>query len=392
MGVIADFPHRHIWRITSLPESTLEAFARFDAFCGPPGWGAPPEDLDDDGRRLFGRWVQLRLSIGTDGGHDYDERFLRTVRSVAESDIPWAVQDAHFLWEIAACLVISRHTDYQEVHRIPLAASRSLTYAQRRQVMGSLQQWHRTHYKAAWRAIADQVNDLLTESEENDPAARVRNAIWERDGFACLLTGEYGPRLGDPLVHPLLLHWCTASSAKPADRWIERAGALLTPEASRLIREILGRLPAHRETSVPTQYDHQRIVYLDEFTARVLRGMVWTCELIDEPWVPALLGDVAVACGTGPGSGANCRSELIANAVVTTLSRRGGLDGVAPLARIQAKVRKKSVLANVARTLDAVAAASGLNREQTTGVPTASASSPRPPGPGGTRSPGCCPG
>ncbi|MBG0831434.1 DUF4132 domain-containing protein [Planomonospora sp. ID67723] len=55
---------------------------------------------------------------------------------------------------------------------------------------------------------------------------------------------------------------------------------------------------------------------------------------------------------------------MLANAAVNVLARRGGLETVAPLARLQVKVRKKTVLNNVARTLDAVAEEAGLAREQ----------------------------
>ncbi|MFC7648544.1 hypothetical protein ACFQX6_54965 [Streptosporangium lutulentum] len=123
-------------------------------------------------------------------------------------------------------------------------------------------------------------------------------------------------------------------------------------------------MAAHREKRIDHRSDggHEwtETVFLHERTAVPVRGMVWTCELIDEPWVARLLGDVALTCGTGiGGSGANCRSEKLANAAVGVLARRGGLEIVAALARVQVKVRKKSVLANVARTLDAVAASEG---------------------------------
>src|SRR5437868_356440 len=95
--------------------------------------------------------------------------------------------------------------------------------------------------------------------------------------------------------------------------------------------------------------------------------MVWTCSLIDEPWVVPLLGNVAVTTGTGRGgSSIVARSEKIANAVVGTLARRGGLDIAGSLARLQAKARRRPLLELVERTLDAVAVRAGLSREQLT--------------------------
>jgi hypothetical protein len=93
--------------------------------------------------------------------------------------------------------------------------------------------------------------------------------------------------------------------------------------------------------------------------------MVWTCELIDEPWVVPLLGEVALATGTGiGGSGPNSRSEMLANAALGVLAKHGGLEVVAPLARLQTKIRRRSILSKVAQVLDAVAARAGLSREQ----------------------------
>jgi hypothetical protein len=78
VGVIEDYPlppevlERHL-----LPYDE-EMLAWFDEVFGPPAWATPlPElvgGLDDEGLRTFGRWVQMRLSHGPGGGHDYDER------------------------------------------------------------------------------------------------------------------------------------------------------------------------------------------------------------------------------------------------------------------------------------------------------------------------------
>jgi hypothetical protein len=131
------------------------------------------------------------------------------------------------------------------------------------------------------------------------------------------------------------------------------------------MREILTRLAAYREQPFVTEWHREQTVFLYERTAVMLRGLVWTCALVDEPWVAPLLGDVAVTCGTGTGGGgANCRSELLANAAVLTLARRGGADAVAALARIRAKVRKKTLLANVAKALDTIADRTGLGPDR----------------------------
>ncbi|MEV5409738.1 DUF4132 domain-containing protein [Thermopolyspora sp. NPDC052614] len=369
MGVIADFTRVDASLLRDLPPDDMENFAWFDDVFGPPGWNTPlasvVEGRDDEGLRSFGRWVQMRLTLGHGGGHEYDERLLEAVRFVAEADLAWTSQDVRFLWDAANRLMTSLHTNHQVLYRIPLAATERLAYADRRRLLDGTATWYRSYHRPVWAAIGERLTAVLTEPEENDAAARVRNVTRDLDPFACLLAGEFGARLGaDPMVR-LLRHWATATSAKPSDRWLATARRLLVPEAADLMHEILRRLAAHREGPYPTRWGFESTIFLHERTARTLRGLVWTCALLDEPWVTSALGDVALTCGVGMGgSGANCRSEMIANAAVSTLARRGGLDVVPALAKVTVKVRKKSVLANVARTLDAVAEHAGLSRER----------------------------
>ncbi|WP_424536338.1 DUF4132 domain-containing protein [Sphaerisporangium viridialbum] len=371
MGVIDDFPRAHDYWIRELDASIRDAFTRFDGAleAGHASLDELVEGSDDHYRRMFGYWTQMRLSLGNDGGHDHEEHVLRAVRSVAESDIPWTAQDVRFLWGIANALMTWLHTNYPELYRIPLAAVRRLDYAERRRILEGTPNWFRRHHKPVWEAVHDQLDDILTEPAENGPAGVVRNVAWDCDDFACLLAEKYGPRLADPAVLPLLRHWNTARSARPSGRWLKTAKTLLTAEAADLVRELLGLIAARREKTTQHRadngYEWRETVFLHERTAIPVRGMVWTCELIDEPWVTSLLGDVAVTTGTGVGgSGANSRSEMLANAAVGTMARRGGLDTVAQLARVQAKVRKKSVLTNVNRTLDVVAEQARLSPEQ----------------------------
>ncbi|MBO3747472.1 DUF4132 domain-containing protein [Streptosporangiaceae bacterium NEAU-GS5] len=369
MGVLADLHPAHGHLISHLDEAAKQSLAHFDAVFGPPAWASPLDDLvaglDDDGRVRFARWVQLRLSLGWTGGHDYDERLLAAVRHVAGADLPWQVADVRFVWGIANAQMTCGHTNLAEVYRIPLAAIQHLDHVQRRRILRWDLDWYRDIHRSVWQAHGDQIIECLTEPEEGDPAAAVRNVIWDCDAFACVLATEYGERLAGPRALALLRHWNTARSSKPSGAWLRKAGPLLTPETHELVREILTRLAAYRETPFLDHWETPQTMFLDERTARPLRGMVWTCSLIDEPWVTPLLGDVALTCGVGMGgTGANCRSERLANAAVNVLARRGGLDTVSALARLQTKVRRKSVLANIGRSLDSVAAEAGLSREQ----------------------------
>ncbi|ACZ90477.1 DUF4132 domain-containing protein [Streptosporangium roseum] len=366
MTELDDFTRTYGHLLGYVEEATKEMYRRFDALFER---GLPPGP--DDDWREYGRWAQLKLSLGPEGGHDHDERVLQLIRSVAERDIPWTPGDARVLVYIAQSLVYRGHTRYEEIFRLPLAVTRRFGFQERRVILESIgaERWLLEHRLPVWEALAEQFDGLLIEPAENGPAGVVRNVIWECDDVARVLAEEYGARLAAPEVLPLLRHWNTARSSKPSGKWLKTAATLLTPEAAGLVREILVLVAAHREKTIDhvadNGYEWRETVFLHERTAVPVRGMVWTCELIDEPWVVSLLGDVALTCGTGiGGSGANCRSERLANAAVNVLARRGGLETVASLARVQVKVRKKTVLANVARTLDAVAAQAGLSREQ----------------------------
>ena len=209
---------------------------------------------------------------------------------------------------------------------------------------------------------------MLTEPAENGPAGVVRNVIWDCDDVARTLAEEYGARLADPAVLPLLHHWNTARSSKPSGKWLKTAKTLLTPEAVGLVREILALVAAHREKTIgtaTTATSWTETVFLHERTAVPVRGMVWTCELIDEPWVTPLLGDVALTCGHRDRRvGRQLRAARCSptppwtswpGAAAWTSSPTGPGAGQGPQ-----EVRA----GKVARTLDAVAAQTGLSREQ----------------------------
>ena len=369
MGVINEYPYVYPFWWADPPPGEQASFARFDEVFGPPAWATPlaslVDGLDDEGLRSFGRWVQMRLTHGKRGGHDYDERLLAAVEFVAEADLAWTVEDVRFLWFVADQLLYADHTNYPVLYRIPLAAAGRLGYFDRRVLLGDLEKGYRWSGYHVWEVIGEPINALLTEPEEGDPAALVRNLLRELDPFARMLAAEFGDRLGAEPMAPLLRHWATASSTKPTGRWLGTARKLLVPEASGLIREILHRLAAHREQPFPSRWGGEHPVFLHQRTAHALRGMVWTCELIDESWVTPLLGDVALTCGVGTGgTGADSRSELVANAAVSTLARRGGLDVVDALAKVTVRVRRKSVSRKAAEAIDAIAEREGLGREQ----------------------------
>lgn len=320
--------------------------------------------LTEERGQMFGIWAYIRFCEhpGTEGRREL-------LRQVLDELPAWSRHAVEFLWRAAygATHHPGRHDD-PDVYEIPLAATAQLSYHERRLSLGWMPSSFRQYRENAWEILREPITELLTEPDTDDPAATVRNVVWEEDPFAMRLAGDFATRLAAPEVRPLLRHWATATASKPSARWLARTASLLNEQAIEATADVLRQLTAYRETRIRHPYrddEWTEIVFLRERTAVLLRGMVWACELIDRPWVTALLGDVAVTTGTGMGgSGANSRSEMLANAAIGVLARRGGLEVVAQLARVQAKVRKKTILAGVARTLDAVAARTGLSPEQ----------------------------
>nr|WP_062338070.1 DUF4132 domain-containing protein [Herbidospora sakaeratensis] len=327
-----------------------EAYLRFDE-------GHLPEDERD--WPLYGHWAQLQLCRGF-----VDERVLDRVRSVAERDIDWSLDDFRRLVRRAGWFCDAGLIRYEEFFRIPFAAAARFDHQERRDVFDWLDPEFRSRYRPPWDAhlekirgaIGDQVDALITEPAEHGPAGVVRNEIWASDPFARLMAEDYGHRLVEVL--PLLRHWKTARSTKPSARWLKTAASMLTPDATALVRDLLTRLAAHRERN-------DEGGFLKERTIIPVRGLIWTCQVIEDRWVNSLLTNVGLTCATGSnGMGSTCRCEPLANAVVGVLSRRGGLGVIVPLARIQSKARSRSVQNNLTKALAAVADETGLSHDQ----------------------------
>ncbi|MER5627292.1 DUF4132 domain-containing protein [Streptosporangium sp. NPDC002544] len=332
-----------------LEPATKEAYRRFDALTEQGLDPGPGTDW-----RLYGTYAHTKLWLGPQGGHDYDERVLCLVRTVAGRAVDWTPDDAWNLAERASYWARQGHTRHEELYRIPLSAAHLLHPQQRRDLFGHL---------TDLGELQPLLESLLT---EEGPAGAVRNVIGEADPFATMLAEEYGPRLAGML--PLLRHWATADTPAPGDGWLPVVCDLLTPEAIALVHELVTRLAAYR--GGPFVCHHADISWSeDRFlkgrTVSMARGLIWTCEVIDEPWVPSLLADAAVTCGTGhDGPSSTCRSETVADGAVGVLARRGGPETVTPLALIQTRVRAASVQENVTRALDALADAAALTRDQ----------------------------
>ncbi|GAA3473727.1 DUF4132 domain-containing protein [Nonomuraea roseola] len=377
MAILDELPPAQRAWLDCLDEAAFDVFERLDAVFDPDAHVPWEVKLADTpmGRlakgftgaewRALGLWGQLRLHLGLAKGQ-YHRALTSVFTPVLRRDPRWSAAELELLWRVAVTPT-GVHGPPSDLYRLPLAATRQLTVAEREPYVAPLRQAKADLTKEPWRVTESvkRLIDHLLADHADTPEAAALSLIEDFDAFAALLRQEYAARLGAPEALPLLRHWTTATKPRPDAAWLEQAAALVTPDAVTLLRDVLGRVPGYREQVAGHHHGYSALTYFHECTAVLVRGMVWTCELVDEPWVTALLGDVAVATGIGMGgSGPNSRNERTANAAIGVLARRGGLEVVAQLAKVQAKVRRKSILALVARTLDTVAEQAGLSPEQ----------------------------
>ncbi|NAS21848.1 DUF4132 domain-containing protein [Herbidospora sp. NEAU-GS84] len=364
MGVLDGLPAESRGWLDELDPGTLRMFDRLDGVVSPR---APYGYIDNPRfKELSGGWGEaewrataLWAQLLTLTDDVFDWPFLV---QVARRRLNWTPRERELLWRTTGS-VSERYAD--TVLEIPVSAVRRVPVAEREPLLALMTHARRQMERLPGviaSPVVRRLDDLLAEHLAGDPGAAVRALLPADDAFADLLHDEYGERLGRVL--PMARHWATATAANPSRRWTQVAAERLTPEAAELVREILGRVPAYREGLRHNGYV-EVLVYLEHRTADLLRGMIWTCEPLDEPWVTGLLGDVALATGIGMGgSGPNARNERVANAALGVLDRRGGLDAVPWLARVQARVRRRNILAKVAGILASIAAREGLTSDQ----------------------------
>ncbi|WP_147425401.1 DUF4132 domain-containing protein [Bailinhaonella thermotolerans] len=330
-------------------------------------YGRPAAAFTGREWRALGLWVQFRMltwRVSPWRGSPLSAHLKQLAATVGRRRLAWPARELALLWRVAATPLVDG-TTHEKMFAIPLTATRRLPTGEQAPYVAEMRR--AAELLAAspgWAADSltrRRLDDLLAVHIPEPPAVAAARLLRAADAFAVTMAEEYGERLGAPAIMPLLRHCATATTARPGDRWLATAADLLTRDAPALVRDVLTALARHRESAV----DRSTPVYLHHDTAVLLRGLIWTCELIEAGWVVPVLGDVAVATGTGiGGSGPNSRSELLANAAVAVLAGHGGMAAVAQLARVRARVRRRSLLATVARALAAVGAREGLSPDQ----------------------------
>ncbi|MEU8251367.1 DUF4132 domain-containing protein [Nonomuraea sp. NPDC048916] len=161
----------------------------------------------------------------------------------------------------------------------------------------------------------------------------------------------------------LLRHALTASSSKPSARW-ERTGlALLEQVGAGAAGRIAGWFAlVGRPRTLMLRYSSTH--YVDSYNLPALRGLIWLMGLLPARRETArhLAALVERALRKAPGIGPCHRAA--ATCAIHTLARIDSAEALGQLARLTAKVTFKPTLKLLDNTLDALARARGLSREE----------------------------
>ena len=347
----------------------------------PQAWADALAGADDATLRSAALWAHREVCArhASYGTSVYD-----LLTSLSRRKLAWTAEEVGWAARVARAAVHGTVLDLAGLTRLPVSAAERLAPAERwelrdlfaplRDLAADEQTWLDAEER---RRLLRRIDALLTDpAQAAGPVSLPPGLLHAGDALGPAVRAEFGPRLEATGVPALLVHAASASSPRPAARWLTTGRSLLeaTDEGAGLLRALLERALAHRETATTKRWDEEEysvFEWVHESTARLLRGAVLLVADVDEPWVTPLLGDLAVYAGGGNGGGASSPRDLVvANAAVAALARRD--DAVPQLARAQTRLKHRGVLKGVAAGLEAAAARAGLSRSELleTAVPT----------------------
>lgn len=177
------------------------------------------------------------------------------------------------------------------------------------------------------------------------------------------------PGLADhPGLAELFVFLLIPPGARPAPDWREalRTRLAALSDAQDTVRRLIEVVLRTPRAEARHHYAGGR-AYFPLHVHNIVNGLVWAVEeLAAEPdtWSSPLLERLAVFTGTGPGGSKVLRSERTALACVRVLVARGTDEEVAALARIRARVKKKTLLKMVDSALGRIADRLGITGEE----------------------------
>lgn len=195
----------------------------------------------------------------------------------------------------------------------------------------------------------------------------VDQVVPETDVFGDALRAQEPELLTRPGVAELFVYFLAAPGARPTRAWREGLRCRLErlPDAAEVVHGVLEA--ALRTPRAEENPDHGVSTYFVASVQNIVNGSVWALQELapeGEAWATALLERTAVFTGTGPGGSKLLRSERTAMACVRILAGNGTDGEIAALARVRARVKKKTLLKAVDQALSTIAEQMGITGEQ----------------------------
>ncbi|WP_017597339.1 DUF4132 domain-containing protein [Nocardiopsis lucentensis] len=189
----------------------------------------------------------------------------------------------------------------------------------------------------------------------------VDHVLLEGDQFGDLLREREPSLVTHPGLAELFVHFLVSPSARPTREWCEglRRRLAALPDAQDVLRRLV--------EVVPRTPPDPGVTYFMFHVHNIVNGLAWAVEELaseDDTWPLPLLERLAVFTGTGPGGSKQLRSERTALACVRVLAARGTDEAVAVLARIRARVKKKTLLKAIDKALGEIADRLGITGEE----------------------------
>jgi hypothetical protein len=212
-----------------------------------------------------------------------------------------------------------------------------------------------------------ELRDRMLELAGRPPALpALEGPVSRDDGWGLAVLGWLGVAEDwPPGTAALLKHCATARTPRPGPRWDktcrQRLEAMADPGG--LLRRLLDTLVSAEPVSYLT--DSGRRMLLVGFNEQLIKGIVWAAGLLDPPWLPQVLGAVAVRClrlcsGHVFGDTA-VQGEKIPYACFRSLVASGSDASLLALARTGQATSSGSVRKNLAKALEEAASLRGMS-------------------------------
>jgi len=220
---------------------------------------------------------------------------------------------------------------------------------------------------APYRHQVAKLRDTILDMAGRPPAPpATEGPVGRDDGFGRAVIGLLGLVEDWPAgLADLLGHCATAKSARPGARWEQRCRQRLgaVDDAGDLLRGLLELIV----TTAPVSYltDHGRWEVLIGYNEQLVRGLVWAAGVIDPPWLPEVLRDVAVRC-LRLCAGNRFRQtpvpgEKVPYACFYSLARSSSDDALIALTAIGRATTNRSVTKQLGKMLEEAGARRGMS-------------------------------